>query len=192
MNGKSDQRSLLKEFQISRAGIFSEYFLLFFFGMFAIYVHARFRYNLGIPGHHGLEYMSLIMMARTASRIKWASVIMSLGILALLFVPFIGLKNPVTAIVFVLPPIIVDIFYNLTKTWRNKILLLAIAGGIAYAFLPISKTIIHFTAGIPYKALLKNPVLPFITHFIFGFAGSILGAGLVYSIKNFRKTNNEN
>ncbi|MFC2097983.1 hypothetical protein ACFLSI_06585, partial [Bacteroidota bacterium] len=166
MNGKLHQKKISEVYPIKRYGVIAESIFLFLIGTLPIIIHAKFRYDLGIPGHHGLEYMALIMLGRTATDIRWASVFISLGILSMLFLPYIGLKNPITAIVFVLPPFIVDIIYNSKKNWKNNILLLSVIGGIAYSILPVSKLLIMLTTGFPYKAFLRNPVVPFITHFI--------------------------
>lgn len=191
MNGKLHQKILLRIFPISLSGIIVESIFLFFIGLLPIVFHFRSGYNLGIPGHHGMEYMAMIMVGRTVTRSRWASVMMTLGIITALFIPYVGIKNPVTAIVFIMPPFIVDLFYNYIKNWKNNILLLALTGGIAYTILPVYKTIIHFTTGIPYKPILLNPVYPFITHFVFGFAGALLGAGIVLTIKKNRRSRNK-
>lgn len=191
MNGKLHQKILLRIFPISLSGIIVESIFLFFIGLLPIVFHFRSGYNLGIPGHHGMEYMAMIMVGRTVTRSRWASVMMTLGIITALFIPYVGIKNTVTAIVFIMPPFIVDLFYNYIKNWKNNILLLALTGGIAYTILPVYKTIIHFTTGIPYKPILLNPVYPFITHFVFGFAGALLGAGIVLTIKKNRRSRNK-
>ncbi len=187
MNGKLHQKTLLRRFPISFSGLIFESAFLFFIGILPIVFHFRSRYNLGIPGHHGMEFMAMIMIGRTVTRSRWASVMMTLGILTALFIPFLGIKNPVTAIVFIVPPFIVDLFYNYARNWKNKILLLALTGGIAYTALPIYKTILYLTTGFPYKPILLNPFYPFISHFVFGFAGALLGASIVLTIKKNRR-----
>jgi len=190
MNGKLHQRTLLKNYPISISGIILESVFLFFIGIAPIIFHYRSGYNLGIPGHHGLEFMLLIMIGRTVTRSKWASVMIMMGIITAFLIPYVGIKNPMTAIIIVMPPFIVDLIYNFVRKWRNNILLLALTGGIAYTILPIYKTILYLVSGIPYKPVLLNPVYPFITHFIFGFTGALLGAGIVLTIRKNRKNRN--
>ena len=104
MNGKLHQKNLSKVFQTSISTKL-EIFILLFLGMTAIFAHARFRTPLHIPGHHGLEFMALLLIGRTMTKHKWGSVIFSMGVASLLFVPFLGFKDPFMALVFIIPGI---------------------------------------------------------------------------------------
>ncbi len=178
MNGKLHQKSLLKVFQTSISTRL-EMFILLFLGMIAIFAHARFRSGINIPGHHGLEFMALLMVGRAASKIKWASLFFSIGVISLLFIPFLGFKNPIMSFVFLIPGISVDIFYNSIKKYNNKIWFLSLVGGISYGLVPIIRLLLTEFTGIIHKSLLLTPVYTITTHIIFGTIGSIIGVALI-------------
>jgi hypothetical protein len=65
-----------------------------------------------------------------------------------------------------------------------RIWMLALASGIAYALIPVSRMIISMFTGFMYESLLTGLMYPLFTHFSFGFIGGMGGTALV---KAFRK-----
>jgi len=156
-----------------------EYLVLFGIGVIAILLHARLRTPLNIPGHHGLEFMALMMAGRVASRIKWASSISSLGIGLILLFPVFGFKDPFMGINYMFPGLFIDLFYNLTKNYSRQLLILALISGIAYLTIPLSRLCIHFITGYPYTSFLKHGyAIPVFGYLVFGMAGGFTGAGI--------------
>jgi len=49
------------------------------------------------------------------------------------------------------------------------------------------RTIIMSLTGFPYGSLLKSPILPFITHFLFGALGTAFAFGVYHAIKKQKK-----
>lgn len=122
----------------------AEYIILFGLGILAILLHARLRTPLNIPGHHGLEFMAILMAGRVASKIKWASSISSLGIGFVLLFPVFGFKDPFMGFNYMLPGLFIDVFYNLTRNLKWQILILSLVAGLAYFTIPLSRLFIHF------------------------------------------------
>ena len=90
MDGQTHQKSV---FGLSRSQTreqILEGLLMTVLGMIAILLHARLKYPLSIPGHHGLEFMAILMAGRTLSKSRLATTYSSLGIGLMLFFPVFG------------------------------------------------------------------------------------------------------
>jgi hypothetical protein len=151
-------------------------------GMLGIVLHARLRLGLGIPGHHGLLFMALLMAGRTSSKLPWASSISSLGVASLLFFPFLGFKDPFIALIYLLPGLGLDLLYKNARL-KSKIWYLALIGGVAYMLIPLSRLTLHFSLHIPYTSFRYGYLTPILSHFAFGTAGSLLGLGVKKLLK---------
>lgn len=157
----------------------AEFLLMFFLGAFAMVLHAKFRFPLNLPGRHGLEFMMLLLIGRNLTQLRFSGFASSLGVSAMLFVPFLGFHDPFMAAVFILPGIAIDIFYNAFPAQNKKIWMLALASGIAYSLIPISRMIISYFTGFVYESLITGLLFPVFTHFVFGFIGGLGGTALV-------------
>jgi len=189
MDGKQLTKTLYGLSIKSRWLSIAEYIALFGVGIIAILLHSRFKSPLSIPGHHGLEFMALMMAGRTVSKIPWASSISSLGIGFVLLFPVFGFKDPFMGTVYMLPGFLVDVFYNLSRQFKWQLLILAFVSGLAYFTIPLSRLLIHVVSGYPYSSFIKyGYVIPLISFFIFGMAGGFVGTGVTQSmVKYFRK-----
>ncbi len=184
MNGKLSQKTISGRTISSSVPIVIEYLALFGLGIIAILLHARLRTPMNIPGHHGLEFMALLMAGRVASRLKWAGSISSLGIGFILLFPLFGFKDPFMGINYMFPGIILDILFNLNRQFKWQLLILALISGIAYFTIPLSRLFIHLYTGFPYTSFLKHGyILPVMSFFVFGLAGGFAGAGITSAIK---------
>jgi hypothetical protein len=76
MNGELQEKSISKVFHSSRFSTLAEILLALGLGVLAVVLHAKLRIPLKMPGHHGLEFMALLIFARTTMRMKWASMVM--------------------------------------------------------------------------------------------------------------------
>jgi hypothetical protein len=162
----------------------AEFLLMFLLGAMAIVLHARLRIPLHLPGRHGIEFMMLLLIGRNVTHFRFSGLYASLGIASMLFVPVLGFKDPFMMVVFILPGIAIDVFYNAFPKINKNIWMLALASGIAYALIPVSRMIISMFTGFMYESLLTGLMYPLFTHFSFGFIGGMGGTALV---KAFRK-----
>jgi len=190
MSGDVQQKSLSKEFLTNRtlANVL-EVILLLLTGVLAIVLHARLRTPINIPGHHGIEFMTIIIAARLSSKLKWASSISALGIGIFILFPVLGFKDPMMGFNYMLPLFLVDIAYNyFIKSEKYRNLIIALAAGIGYMLIPLSRIILTFTTGYPYSTFLKHGFLtPVLTFFIFGLLGGLLGTGIFMGGKKLLK-----
>lgn len=186
MNGESQQKNLSKAFPISRAQLI-EMLIPFVLGVLAIIAHARLRMHLGVPGHHGLIFMALLIIARKSSKIKWSSLFFSAGVGSMLYIPFLGFGDPFAAFVYLWPGIIFDLIYHMNATKQSKIWFISLSGGIAYAGIPTSRFILALFTGVMHKSVLPGLMGPFLSFFLFGAIGSIIGIGGYQLIKKYLK-----
>jgi hypothetical protein len=148
-------------------------------GVLAIALHARFKSPLSIPGHHGLEFMALLVLGRLSSNLKYASSLSSLGMGIFLLFPFVAFNDPMMGYNYMLPGFMLDLAYRWFGNSKSKLLLLAIFAGISYMLVPLSRLLVNLGTGYPYGAFLKHGfVLPFVSWFFFGLGGGLLGAGI--------------
>jgi hypothetical protein len=175
-NGNMYQRNTSKAFQIESTNDLLKIGLLLLLGFFAVALRARVNIPLKIPGHHGLEFMLLIMAGKTLSRQKYAMSISSIGASASAFLPLFHFGNAFMPFTFLLPGIIGDLIIN--KTGKSNYLYIALAGGLAYSSIPLVRQGIMMVTGIPFGSLLTGLLYPFALHFVFGALGAIAGAGI--------------
>ena len=188
MNGSASQKTISKAYQTNKVSIVLEVLFLFVLGISAIVLRTYLRIPLGIPGRHGLEFMALLMIGRRVSKLPFASVIAMVGATTFMFVPFIGIKDPFLPVIYLLMGVVLDLLYFAFRNPANRLAILSLIGGLAYMIIPISRLGIYLFTGVLEKSFIKSGfILPILSHFAFGVAGALLGAGLIYSIKRIRK-----
>ena len=180
MNGNVQQKSLSKASltNLSTAKIL-EITLLFLAGILAIVLHARLRNPINIPGHHGIEFMAIILAVRLTSKMKWAASISALGIGIFILFPVLGFKDPMMGFNYMLPCFFMDLAYNFVPTKKYRNLILVFAAGLGYMLIPLSRLIVTLSTGYPYSSFLKHGfVTPVLTFMLFGILGGLLGTGI--------------
>ena len=188
MNGSASQKTISKAYQTNTLSLVLEILFLIVLGISAIVVRSYLRIPLGIPGRHGLEFMAILMIGRRVSKIPFASVITMLGATSFMFVPFIGIKDPFLPVIYLLMGIVLDILYFAFKNPANRLAILSLIGGLAYMVIPISRLGVYLFTGILERSFIKSGfIIPILSHFAFGVAGALLGAGLIFSIKRIRR-----
>ncbi|HAN17576.1 MAG: hypothetical protein A2X13_03170 [Bacteroidetes bacterium GWC2_33_15] len=188
MNGSMYQKSLSKTFQTNTLSTVLEILFLLLLGISAVMLRSYLRIPLNIPGRHGLEFMAILIIGRRVSKIPFASVIAMVGASSIMFVPFIGIKDPFLPVTYLLMGIVLDSLYFVFRNPSNRLAILTLIGGLTYMVIPISRLGIYMFTGIMESSFIKwGFVIPIASHFVFGLAGALLGAGLVYSIKRLRK-----
>lgn len=175
-NGSMYQKSTSKAFQIESTTDLLKIGLLLLLGFFALVIHERLRIPMKLPGHHGFEFMLLFMAGKTLSRQRFAMSISSLGASAAAFLPMFHFGNDFMPLTLLLPGIIGDMIIN--RSEKPGYFYIAIAGGLAYASIPLSRQAIMITTGIPFGSLLTGLLYPVALHFVFGALGALAGAGI--------------
>jgi hypothetical protein len=175
-NGNMLQKSTSKAFQIDNTSDLLKIGLLLLLGFFAVVLRERVNIPLKLPGHHGFEFMLLFMAGKTLSRQRYAMSISSIGASASAFLPLFHFGNAFMPFTLLLPGIIGDLVLN--KTGKSNLLYVGIAGGLAYASIPVCRQIIMMVTGIPFGSLVSGLLYPVALHFVFGALAALAGAGI--------------
>jgi len=178
MNGTLHQKNTSKAFPINRALVI-ELLIPTILGVLAITAHARLKLHLGIPGHHGLIFMALLIIARKTSKLKWSSLLFSAGVGSMLYIPFLGFGDPFAVFVYLWPGIVFDLLYVPQISKQSKIWYVAIIAGLAYSSIPFSRFILGISTGIIHKSIYQGLMFPFLNFFVFGLLGALIGIGII-------------
>lgn len=178
-------KSISKAFPISFS-IAVQFMLLLMVGFIATWLHLRFRIPLKMPGRHGLEFMLLIMGARSLSNLRLASTITVTGSILASLIPGLGYGDPLLPYIYLVMGATIDfVWYN----WKSLLVWIPIAallGGVVYSFIPIFRMFLSPLFGSIHSSLSNGLLFPWMTHFAFGFIGSLAGVGLVVGIKKLK------
>jgi hypothetical protein len=177
MDGKLSQKTISKAFPVKLATDITEFILLAGIGAAGVLLHAYLRVPLKLPGHHGIIFMALLLSGRLISNKKFASSYSSIGAAAMLLIPF-GFKDPFLPVIYLFPGFIIDLFFNTFKKINFHLLFLAVICGLAYMTIPITRLVITLITGFPFGSFVGGFLYPISTHFIFGFAGGLIPAGI--------------
>jgi hypothetical protein len=172
--------------QISDRLAWREALLLTGLGAAAVVMHAVFRWDLKLPGHHGVEWMALLIIGRAASRYRWASTVSSAAAGGLAFLPVWGFGDPFAWLIYFLPGILMDLVYQAGGQAQTNVWFLTLLGGLALATKPLARVVISLATGWPYGSLLYGVAYPLATHILFGMLGAFLGAQLIFALKRRR------
>ncbi|MFC2168185.1 hypothetical protein ACFLRW_04300 [Acidobacteriota bacterium] len=188
-NGKLNQRIISGVFQNKKFAAALEVISLLLLGALALVLRSYLRAPLNLPGRHGVEFMAIIILGRQFSKFRFASSISAMAVLTMIFVPFLGIKNPLMASAYAAPCIVLDYIYNKFKLKNNKVFFLALFAGLSYMAIPLLRLVFCLFTGSLESAFIKHGfVVPIISHFFYGFAGGLFGAGFFQLFKLKRKS----
>ncbi len=178
MNLKLQQKTISKVLPTNYASLI-EALLLIGIGALAVTIRARLRIPINIPGHHGLEVMALLMAGRSMTSYKPGTTISTIAASLLMFIPFLGFKDPFLPLFYIIIGFTVDSIYVKFQKWSNNYVFLALLGGIAYMMIPISRLIISLSSIYQYGSFIKHGIFnTIILHFAFGMLGALIGTGI--------------
>lgn len=182
----SQTKIISKAFPISFS-IAAQIMLLLMVGFFATWLHLRFRIPLKMPGRHGLEFMLLVMGARSFSNLRLTSTITVTGSILASLIPGLGYGDPMLPFIYLAMGASIDFaWFKWTRLWV-WIPLAALLGGFVYSFIPVFRMILSPLFGTIHLSLANGLLFPWMTHFAFGSIGSLAGVGIVSGLKKLRK-----
>lgn len=159
--------SRLSKLSQNKTGAFAiEIVFLLLLGVSAVALQSALRYPFKLHGRHGLELIGLLMTGRLISRRRWAATTSSVGAAAFSLLPFLGFKDPMRHITFLLPGIIIDLGFMLSA---RSVILTALLGAAAHVSKPIFRLI---AAGFAYSSLADGVLFPIVLHMLFGGIGA--------------------
>jgi hypothetical protein len=168
--GKSSSLFIPESAELSAAA-------LILIGVAAAVLHAKLRLGLGLPGHHGLEWMTALLFARCASGRAWACLIVGLGAataeVALTVDPG---HLPKAVSVYLLTAALVDVLYRATPPRLRGVAAAALIAALVYGAKPAIQLAIATVAGIEPGFMRHGTWFPIVTHVGFGLVGGACGA----------------
>ena len=101
-------------------------------GVAVVALEQGFNWSLQLPGHHGLETMALLVLARLSCTNPWSATLV--GASAAVAAPFLGASHGVLMPLFyVLPAVVLDLGYRLSPRFGKSLLFLPLFAALAYA-----------------------------------------------------------
>jgi hypothetical protein len=190
MNGQFYQRNTSKESAINTSLIITEILILVLFGFLAAFLRARLRIPLHIPGHHGVEVMFLIVLARLISRLPISSTITTMGAAGCMLIPGLGYTDPFLPVIFICFGLFLDWAFRIFPKLQLNILFILIISGIAYSFIPLSRLLLVAFTNFPYNSILKGGfTLNLLSHFCFGAIGGFMAISSYIFSNKLKSTN---
>ena len=187
MDGTLSQKNGSRVFPTDWTLKWWEALLLFGGGALAVVLHRTFDMSLGLPGHHGMEWMALMILGRASSRFRGAGTITGVGASMASMVPFLHGENPYTWLFYLLPGVLMDLAFRYLPSLTNKFWFLVLLGGLAHATKPLGQFIINLITGWPFGSFRNGVLYPFATHLLFGMIGGLVGALIVLGIQRSSK-----
>ncbi len=136
-------------------------------------LHAVLHWPLRLPGHHGLEYMALMMFGRTVVDHRWAALTIATSAAVTSFIPVFGFNELGMRFSFLLAGLTIDLLYRYVP-WRSPVVLAAMAA-LGHATKPLWKWAAAAGWNLKFGSLASGVVFPLLTHLCFGFAGGMIG-----------------
>jgi hypothetical protein len=152
--------------------------LLLLLGAGSVVLPAVLRLPLKLPGHHGLEWMALLMLGRTVSRYRWAGSISGVGAGLTALLPVWGSDDPIFWLTYLLPALVIDLGLPLARRLSAQPWALAALAGLAHGTKPLLRLAFDMAAGWPYGSLVAGVLYPLALHILFGAIGGLIGIGV--------------
>ena len=175
MNGQFYQRNTSKESAINTSTIVLELLMLVLFGVVVAFLRARLRIPLHMPGHHGVEVMFLIVLARLITRLPISSTITTTSAAGCMLIPGLGYTDPFLPVIFICFGLFLDWAFRLFPKLQLNILFVLLISGLAYSFIPLSRFVIVAFTHFPYDSIIRGGfTMNLLSHFCFGASGGFI------------------
>lgn len=148
--------------------------LLLGLGALVVLAHVSVHLPLKLPGHHGLEWMAILMFARTLSREQHAASVVALSSAGLCSLPALGLNEPYMGLGYLLTGLAVDALYRWLRA-PGPLTLGAVAG-LAHVAKPLWKWAAVQGLGLQFGSITAGVAYAVGSHLAFGFVGGLAGA----------------
>jgi len=191
MNGTYSQRNISKAFPTDWTVRWWEALLLIGGGVTAVVLHRALDGSLGLPGHHGIEWMALLILGRASSRFRGAGTLTSISASLASMLPFLQGGNSFAWLFYLLPGLVMDFAFRYLPRYANKLWFLVLLAGLAHATKPIGQLTINLITGWPFGSFRYGVLYPFASHLLFGMIGGLLGALILLGVRR-ASTKSEN
>lgn len=183
MNGTYSQKNISKTFPTDWTIKWWEALLLIGSGVTAVVLHRTLDLSLGLPGHHGMEWMALLILGRASSRFRGAGTLTSLGAASASMLPFLQGGNSFIWLFYLLPGLVLDLAFRYLPRFTNKLWFLILLSGLAHVTKPMGQLIINLITGWPFGSFRYGVLYPFASHLLFGMIGGLLGGLILLGVQ---------
>jgi hypothetical protein len=190
MNGTSFQKNISKTFPTDWTVRWWEALLLIGGGLTAVVLHRALDLSLGLPGHHGIEWMALLVLGRASSRFRGAGTLTGLSAAFASTMPFLQGGNSLAWLFYLLPGLVMDLAFRYLPRYANKLWFLVLLGGLAHVTKPAGQLVINLISGWPFGSFRYGVLYPFASHLLFGMIGGLLGALILLGVSRAAKPEN--
>jgi hypothetical protein len=178
--GSSSPRKLFGAIELSGGISAGRLLWLLSLGVSIAALEQAFRWPLQMPGHHGIEAMALLMLARLSCSSPWSATIAAAG--AAVAAPALGADHGVfMPLFYLLPGAMLDLGYRLRPSSATFAIYLPLVASLAWASKPVLRVLANLSLGMQFGSLRAGPVYPILTHLLFGFVGG-LAAVLIWRL----------
>lgn len=136
--------------------------------------HAGINLPLKLPGHHGLEWMALLMFARTVAPSTWAATVAATSAAGFASVPVWGFHESTIGLSYLLSGLVVDSLYRVIRL--HGVTFAACCAAVAHAAKPLWKWAAVSGAGASFGSIEAGVGYALLTHLAFGLVGGAAGA----------------
>lgn len=182
MNGTSSLKNASRVFPTEWTLPWWEALLLIGSGVTAVILHRAFNMSLSLPGHHGIEWIALMMIGRLSSRFRGAGILTSVGASLASTIPFFHGGDPFTPLLYLLPGPVLDLAFRFLPRYAEKVWFLMLIGGLAHMTKPVTRLIINVFTGWPFGSFRFGVAYPVLGHFFYGAIGGLIGALVILGL----------
>jgi hypothetical protein len=173
VNGSSSPRKLFGAIELTDGLSPARILWLLSLGVAVAALEQAFRWPLQMPGHHGIEAMALLMLARLSCSSPWSASIAAAA--AAVAAPALGAEHGVLMPLFyLLPGAMLDLGYRLRPSSATFAIYLPLVAALAWASKPVLRVLANLSLGMQFGSLRAGPVYPILTHLLFGFVGGLV------------------
>ncbi|MBL8062200.1 MAG: hypothetical protein JNK32_04225 [Anaerolineales bacterium] len=191
MNGTSSLKTTSSAFRTEWSLTWLEALLLIGGGVMAVVLHRTTDLSLGLPGHHGIEWMAIMILGRVSSRFRGAGTLTSIGASAATFMPGLQGDNPFSWLFYLLPGPVMDIAFRYFPRYANTLWFMILLGGLAHATKPLGQLTMNLITGWPFGSFRYGVLYPFASHLFFGMIGGLIGALIALGVARYSKKSNQ-
>jgi len=191
MNGTSSLKTTSSASQTDWSLSWIEALLLIGGGVMAVVLHRTTDLSLGLPGHHGLEWMAIMVLGRASSKFRGAGMLTSIGASVSTFMPGLQGDYPFGWLFYLLPGLVMDFGFYYAPRFTKQIWFLVLLGGLAHVTKPLGQLTMNLITGWPFGSFRYGILYPFASHLLFGMIGGLLGALVVLGIHRYSKKSNQ-
>ncbi len=150
--------------------------------------HQAWDLSLGLPGHFGLIWMAVVVLARAGAAERYAACIVTLGYAAgggaLNDLPLHALAH---APAYFAAAMVIDFAWACSPALLRRPLFAGLTGAFAFAAKPLVLAAMVAAFGLKAGSLKHGLGFPLLTHACFGATGAVLGALLWQGAQSWRR-----